>query len=44
MEIKIKEGVPLAGHFHVDVPPGVLVAVIDEENLIVNGARTSSPA
>lgn len=40
MEIKIKEGVPLAGHFHVDVyRSGVLVAVIDEENLIVNGAK-----
>jgi len=40
MEIKIKEGVPLAGHFHLDVyRSGVLVAVIDEENLIVNGAK-----
>ena len=40
MEIKIKEGVPLAGYFHVDVyRSGVLVAVIDEENLIVNGAK-----
>ena len=41
MEIKIKEGVPLAGHFHLDVyRSGVLVAVIDEENLIVNGAKS----